>query len=234
MIFKHWMQFHGLSPSSADKYESAIQGPLSQWAIEAKIIEGPLTSLNSAIKFNEVASKIRLLSIFQERNKRGHGMYSSAIMKFSEYLSAGYSGDIETDIEAILDDSNIGPTEQHNLIKCRIGQGIFRQKLIAYWKSCAVTGYKDTALLVASHIKPWRACDNSERLNPFNGLLLTPNLVRAFDTGLITFSSNGSIIQSPLFSNPDQLGITASMQIMLASQHEPFMDFHRDSVFRRD
>lgn len=234
MIFKDWMLYRGLSRSSAEKYVGAIQGPLSQWAIEANIMAGPLTSLTSAATFNDVASKIRLLSVFQERNKRGHSMYNSAIVKFSEYLSVGYSGDIETDIDAILDDSNIGPTEKHNLIKCRIGQGTFRQKLIAYWQSCAVTGYKDTGLLVASHIKPWRACGNSERLNPFNGLLLTPNLDKAFDTGLITFSSNGSIIKSPLLSGPDQLGITSSMQIALARQHEPFMDFHRDSVFRRD
>lgn len=232
MIFEEWMLHRGLSQSSADKYVGAIQGPLSQWAIESGIMAGPLNSLTSLTAFNGISSKIRLLPIFQERNERGHNMYSSALVKFAEYLAVGYAGDVETDIDSILDDPAVSPTERHDLVKCRIGQGTFRQKLIAYWKACAVTGYRDTGLLVASHIKPWRACTNAERLNPFNGLLLTPNLDTAFDAGLITFGQDGLISLSPLLSNPQQLGIETGMRVALASQHEPFMAFHRTSVFR--
>lgn len=232
MIFKEWMLHRGLSSSSAEKYAGAIQGPLSQWAIESNIMAGPLTALTSITTYNDVVSKIRLLTIFQERNERGHNMYSSALVKFAEYLAEGYAGDVETDIDAILDDSVVSPTERRDLVKCRIGQGTFRQKLIAYWKACAVTGYKDMGLLVASHIKPWRACTNAERLNPFNGLLLTPNLDKAFDAGLITFREDGLISLAPLLSDPQQLGIEIGMQVTLTSQHKPFMDFHRTFVFR--
>lgn len=232
MIFEEWMLYRRLSSSTAEKYVAAIQGPLSQWAIEGNIMAGPLTSLTSITAFEDVASKIRLLPIFLERNERGHHMYSSALVKFAEYLTEGTSYDVEADIDAILDDSAVGPTERHDLVKCRIGQGTFRQKLIAHWKACAVTGYTDLGLLVASHIRPWRACTNAERLNPFNGLLLTPNLDRVFDAGLITFSKDGLILLSPLLSNPEQLGIETGMRVALASQHEPFMDFHRTSVFR--
>lgn len=232
MTFEEWALHRGLSSSSAKKYVGAIQGPLSQWAVENNIMFGPLTSLTSFTAFNDVASKIRLLPIFQERNGRGHNMYSSALIKFGEYLAEGCTGDVEADIDSILD-AAVSTTERHDLIKCRIGQGTFRQKLIGYWKACAVTGYKDTGLLVASHIKPWRACTNAERLNPFNGLLLTPNLDRAFDAGLITFGQDGLILLSPLLSNPGQLGIETGMRVSLESQHEPFMDIHRTSVFRR-
>jgi len=232
MIFEEWMLHRGLSPSSAEKYVGAIQGALSQWAVESNIMAGPITSLRSVAAFNEIASKIRLLPIFQERNERGHSMYSSALAKFAEYLAESYANDVEADIDVILDDSSISPTERHDLVKCRIGQGTFRQKLIAYWKACAVTGYKDTNLLVASHIKPWRACTNAERLNQFNGLLLTPNLDKAFDAGLITFLSSGLINLSPLLSTPEKLGIEIGMRITLTDQHEPFMNFHRTSVFR--
>lgn len=232
MIFEEWMLHRGLSASSAEKYVGAIQGPLSQWAVENNLMSGPLTALTSIAAYREIASKIRLLPIFQERNERGHNMYSSALNKFAEYLSEGGLNDVETDIDNILNDSTVNPTERHDLVKCRIGQGTFRQKLIAYWNCCAVTGYKDIGLLVASHIKPWRACSNAERLNPFNGLLLTPNLDRAFDAGLITFGHDGMILLSPLFSNPQQLGIETGRRISLASQHEYFMDYHRASVFR--
>lgn len=161
-------------------------------------------------------------------------MYSSALAKFAEYLIKGYAGSIEADIDAILDDPAISTTERHDLVKCRVGQGTFRQKLIAYWKTCAITGYEDTGLLVASHIKPWRACSNAERLNPFNGLLLTPNLDKAFDAGLITFRRDGVISLSPLLSNPLKFGIKADMQVALEPEHEPFMEFHRTSVFRAE
>ena len=49
-------------------------------------------------------------------------------------------------------------------------------------------------LLRASHIKPWRAASGAERLDKFNGLLLTPNLDLAFDQGLISFDDHGQIL----------------------------------------
>ena len=50
-----------------------------------------------------------------------------------------------------------------------------------------MTGYADTRVLIASHIKPWYRATNEERVNPMNGLILTPNLDKVFDLGLITF-----------------------------------------------
>jgi hypothetical protein len=38
--------------------------------------------------------------------------------------------------------------------------------------------------LVASHIKPWRSCDNSERLSGVNGLLLSPHVDKAIRPAL--------------------------------------------------
>lgn len=232
MNFEQWMVHQGLNPTSAESYAGAIRGSLSQWAAENSIIDVPLISLTSIVTFNHVASQIRLLPIFLERNINGHNRYSSALAQFAAYLAEHDISDIKTDIDTILADSAVSATERHDLVKCRIGQGSFRQKLIAYWKVCAVTGYESTELLVASHIKPWRACSNEERLNPFNGLLLTPNLDKAFDAGLITFSSDGLILLSPSLSCPQQLGIEKDMRITLVSQHEPFMDFHRTTVFR--
>ena len=182
MTFEDWMHHRGLSPSSVKKYEGAIRGPMSEWAMDSGLTQGPLTSLISQSALEKIAPKIRALPIYKERNERGHHMYSSALSKFSEYLSEGYNSDIESDIDDILRATDIGETEKSNLVKSRIGQGIFRQKLASYWNSCAITGFKDMSLLVASHIKPWRASTNSERLDPFNGFLLTPNLDKAFDT----------------------------------------------------
>lgn len=231
MTFEEWILHQGLSKSSAKKYVGAIEGSISAWAIENELLAGPLISLTSLAIFKIIDSKIRLLPVFQERNETGHHMYSSALAQFSQYLTDGYRSDIESDIDTIFEDQNLNETERRNLVKSRIGQGIFRQRLLAHWKRCSVTGFGDTGLLVASHIKPWRLSDNSERLNGFNGLLLTPNLDRAFDAGLITFDSSGHIKLSPRLKDFCTFGITAEMKIELTPKHESFMSFHRVNVF---
>jgi putative restriction endonuclease len=232
MTFEDWMRHRGLSASSIGKYASAIEGPLSAWATEAKLTAGPLTALRSESAFKQIALEIQRLPIFQQRNETGHHMYSSALAQFAKYLADGHSGDVEEDIDQILTDPGLDATERMNLVKARIGQGVFRQKVLSHWKACAVTGFKDTNLLVASHIKPWRSCNSLERLDQFNGLLLTPNLDKAFDAGMITFLPAGPIMLSPQLTEPERLGISADMRVTLDAKHQPFMDFHRDVVFR--
>ena len=57
---------------------------------------------------------------------------------------------------------------------------------------CCLSGLDVTELLRTSHIKPWRDSNNVERLDPYNGLLLSPAYDAAFDTGLITSSTTGA------------------------------------------
>ena len=83
----------------------------------------------------------------------------------------------------------------------RLNQCKFRKELIQYWGGCSVTGFTDEKLLIASHIKPWRNATDKEQLNPFNGLLLIPQLDYLFDKGYISFSDSGKIILSDLDRN---------------------------------
>lgn len=232
MTFEEWMRHQGLSLSSVRKYDDAVRRVMSEWAMDNGFIQGSLICLKNNSEFDEIASKIRALPIYKERNVRGHHMYSSAIKNFSKYLSENYCSDIESDIDDILNATNISETEKSNLVKSRIGQGVFRQKIISHWTCCAITGFKDLRLLIASHIKPWIASSNVERLDPFNGLLLTPNLDKAFDQGYITLLPSGNLKISPLLTEPEILGITSNMRISLAPEHEPFLAFHRSEVFR--
>lgn len=232
MTFEDWMRFRGLSESSVKKYEGALSGAMSEWAIEGGIMNGPLNSIPSYSRFESISEKLRELPIYKERNERGHNMYSSALNKYAEFLLEGFDSDIETDLESIISQESSSDTEKATLLKTRIGQGSFRQKLISLWGSCAVTGYKDTAMLVASHIKPWRVSSNAERLDAYNGLLLLPTLDKAFDAGLISFENEGNIIISPLLQSPELLGISKSMSVSLHSQNIVYMEFHREAVFR--
>lgn len=232
MTFEDWMKLRGLAPSSIKKYDGAIKGPMSDWAMDGGLIEGPLTSIQNHSQFELIASALRNLQIYRERNERGHNMYNSALNKYVDYLAEKFDNDVESDIDAILSEDHISETEKSNLIKSRIGQGVFRQRLISFWGGCSVTGYNDPVMLVASHIKPWCVSTNSERLDRYNGLLLLPTLDRAFDSGLITFGEEGGIMISPQLEGHGLLPVSPSMGIQLCPMHNEYMKFHRERVYR--
>lgn len=65
-------------------------------------------------------------------------------------------------------------------VKTRVNQNVFRQMVMAnYAGKCAITGIDIPDLLVASHIVLWRVNEN-ERLNPENGICLSPLYNRAY------------------------------------------------------
>src|ERR1039458_5220747 len=73
----------------------------------------------------------------------------------------------------------------------RIGQDIFRDALMDYWNGhCPMTGITEPELLRASHIVPWADCTDAQRLDVYNGLLLSALWDAAFDRGLISFTDD--------------------------------------------
>ena len=100
---------------------------------------------------------------------------------------------------ALLDDMQrlrevASSTERDALTKARLGQGLFRHRVAEREPACRVTGLARQQFLVASHIKPWRDCDNRERLDGANGLLLSPHVDKLFDRHWISFDSGGQLI----------------------------------------
>lgn len=133
----------------------------------------------------------------------------------------------------INNNSKIDSTEKSQIIKARLGQGIYRDNLIKLWGKCCVSGCDLTFLLRASHIKPWRDSDNNERLDKYNGLLLSPNIDILFDKGLISFDVSGKIIISPKVSNENmaRLGISKDIKINLYKENLKYLEWHRDYIF---
>lgn len=129
-------------------------------------------------------------------------------------------------------------TEALRLTKQRVGQNLFRKALMDYWGgACAVTGIHLPELLRASHAKPWADCaSNAERLDVFNGFLLSAQLDALFDAGLITFTETGELLPSPRLDNFHRmlLGLTEAKPLHLrwiSPQHLPYLSWHREHVF---
>lgn len=124
-------------------------------------------------------------------------------------------------------------TVRQQLIDARVGQGRFRKELLTWWDGqCAVTGATVSDVLVASHIKPWVQSDNIERLDMYNGLLLSATLDRLFDRGLIGFAADGRLIRSRRISDEDlaRLGIAPDCRLRrVATRHLPYLALHRQA-----
>ena len=95
------------------------------------------------------------------------------------------------------------PTERPAEVVVRRGQGVFRGRVLAnYAHGCAFCGLRsrhpdrNTYLLVASHILPWRDADDHQRLDPANGFSLCATHDRAFEWGLVTVDDDLRVVVS--------------------------------------
>ncbi len=122
-------------------------------------------------------------------------------------------------------------TTKETLIQARVGHGAFRDELLEYWKSCPVTDVNDSALLIASHILPWHVANDDEKLDKFNGILLSPSVDKLFDRGYISFDDQGKLLTHKKLNikNLDKLGIEKNAQIKgLEKAHLYYLNEHRE------
>lgn len=146
-----------------------------------------------------------------------------------------YQGDL-IELDAEVGAKKRTPTEKLALVKARRGQGKFRDGLIELWGLCAVSECKELNVLRASHIMPWNVSNDTQRLDKYNGLLLSPNLDAAFDKGLITFTDDQRIVISKLLKADDRraLGIRSDFRLRRISRwHKRYLAYHRHHVFEK-
>lgn len=126
-------------------------------------------------------------------------------------------------------------TEAERLVIQRVGQNIFREKLLEYWDGkCPLTGITDHALLRASHILPWKSCENdAQRLDVHNGLLLSALWDAAFDQGLVTFDDDGRPQFYPQISETTLTHLKWQSTIDLNDKHRRYLVHHRTLVFAK-
>ncbi len=231
--FYHYMITDGkLSKKAASDYLSRLKFLTQYYTLDSSFNEDTLTHIIQSEKL-----------IYTDRNKyntkKSISDFKSGLFKFLNFINSGYIAQVESEIEqkisAIQRQRTITETERENIIKSRLGQGLFRDKLIALWRGCAVTGCKMTNLLIASHIKPWAESTNEERLDAYNGLLLIPNIDKLFDRGYVSFLNNGRIILSKHLQNEEYeiFGINKRLKLNhpISTQHMGYLDYHRTNRF---
>ena len=235
-MFNNWLkETSKLSDSSVYKYSHAVN-TISREMIERKVISKPLKDME-LFEIDLAISLIFCDKYFITKNEIGNKMYSNALKWFRSYVESNVFDVVAAKIEEkkIGENVNISTTERESIVKARIGQGKFREQLLAKYGSCIISGIDISKALVASHIKPWAVSTNEERVSVNNGLLLSATYDRLFDSGLITFANEGKLIISRFVSeeNRNKLQIKSGQVYKLQSnvQMRNFLEYHNDVVF---
>lgn len=136
--------------------------------------------------------------------------------------------------ERIQQRTDISPTVKKMLVNARRGHGAFRVNLEQIERKCRLTGLLDRRHLRASHIKPWFICDDREKLDGFNGLLLSQHVDHLFDRGYISFSDSGDLLVSKELNQAvlESWGITLPRNVGPFRQEQcRYLEYHRRHVF---
>lgn len=136
----------------------------------------------------------------------------------------------------ILERFDLPETTRTALVEARRGQGRFRKEVYRMESECRITHVRNSAHLIASHIKPWREASDEERLSGANGLMLTPSIDHLFDRGFITFADDGEVHVSPIAdtASVERMGVALDRPIITGRfnfDQRHFLDYHRNQIF---
>lgn len=149
-------------------------------------------------------------------------------------FSYGKQKSTESILKYKIDKGKDGKAE---ISKARNGQGKYREQLLEQCRFCPFTMVADERLLIASHIKPWAASNDKEKIDPYNGYMLTPLYDKLFDRGFITFTENRHLILSDFISTYTwkQLGLKNNAFIKALPMDDKrieYLKFHHEAVFK--
>lgn len=238
--FSEWMKENigTLSEASIYKYSRAIN-TISEDMIRLGIIDKNILFM-SELQFDKYMPVIFNQEKFISKDKKGNKMYSNALKQYRMFRVVNHDTAVDNiEIQGAIDDyEGLDATERDAIVKSRIGQGLFKNKLLEKYNSrCIITGISTKRLLIASHIKPWAVCNNDERLSEENGLLLSPTFDKLFDCGLISFSDAGKIIISSQLNPSDVVKLNIDSEqtydLKISYQLKQHLEYHRDTIFVR-
>lgn len=180
-------------------------------------------------------SKIQIVKLYDSSRKEYYFWFRPYIYEFTKLVEPNY---IVEEVSKINSNINLTPTEKYNLVQARIGQGKYKKDLLSrFSEKCCISSNPQIEILEASHIKPWASSNNEEKIDKFNGLLLTKNIHKLFDLGFISISDQCELLISSF--------VTAEMKREIEkgknhfnkikkeiSKSQKYLQYHRDEIYR--
>lgn len=135
------------------------------------------------------------------------------------------------------EDTDSNSERKKAIAQAREGQGKYREQLLGQCRFCPITMISDERLLIASHIKPWAASNDREKIDPNNGYMLSPMIDKLFDRGFITFTEQRKLIMSDFISTYTwkQIGLKNNSFIQALPMDDKrieYLNFHHENVFK--
>lgn len=120
-----------------------------------------------------------------------------------------------------------------------VWQGYFKKKLQRLWSNtCSITGYpeikhKNKSFLIAAHIKPYAKCSDKESFDEYNGLLLSPNMDKLFEHGMISIDNDGKIMLSSKLDITiiNNMKLNEIKKINVHEKNKIYLNYHRTNKF---
>lgn len=175
---------------------------------------------------------------FIKLKKKSDGQISLYLRIFIDYGLEDNDIAEKNESTSIELNSSLSEVEKKTLIRARIGQGQFREKLLNECPFCPITMINDERILIASHIKPWVTSNDKEKIDPKNGLMLSPTFDRLFDRGFISFNDDKTMLVSPWLSPMNQKRLQVYngkfiKDINLDEKRKEYMKYHRENIFNK-
>jgi hypothetical protein len=208
--------------------------------VEQTQIAGPRIYVNSNDQAYKLIRELSLpnitfISVIKLLDEKGRLNYYFRL--FADYFGEAEHPYTIEKVQEEIAESVEDKLEKTQLYRARVGQGEYRKNLLALCPFCPITLISDDRLLIASHIKPWVASNDIEKIDPLNGFMLTPTFDRLFDRGFLSFTDDKKTILSPFLSNMtySKIGISDNKIIphLPIDGREGYLDYHRNNILKK-
>lgn len=226
----------------SQRYEALKSFPDVIWfdAVEQAQLKGPRVYINShdeAYNFIREISLPEITYLSAMKLAGDNGTIVFYFRLFIERIDKDNSVVAKQEVQKIKEEPNIAPIKKNQMIYARVGQGKYRENLLAECPYCPITLVSDDRLLIASHIKPWASSNEREKIDPKNGFMFTPTYDFLFDRGFITFTDEKKMRVSPWLSKVTCKRLDLVDQKIYAmlpvEKREGYLKYHRENIFKQ-
>jgi len=202
-----------------------LTSPLSFEALST-LLRGALPIVDSPLRAGDERAETRVFAL-------DDGVARRLIQALMTEPTAGLAlGDA---MAAALSASDRDDQAVEVLTMARLGGGVFGEEVLALWDgACACTGTTNRSLVQVVPIKPWVLASDEERLDPQNGLPLTPTWHVAFGSGMIAFGDDGQVMLGRDLDPEDarKAGIDPAFRLALKGERQAaYLGAHRAALF---